>query len=70
MPRPGSFLFGLSANWSLNKDPKKVVDKLDAPIEKISLKDYYKLNLPNNRIGRKSNETLIKELEEAGFKVG
>ena len=38
-------------------------------IENISLKEYYKLNLPDNRIGRKSDETLIKELEEAGFKV-
>jgi len=37
--------------------------------EHISLKDYYRLNLPDNRIGRKSDETLIKELEEAGFGV-
>ena len=39
------------------------------PTEHISLKDYYRLNLPDNKIGRKSDETLIKELEEAGFKV-
>jgi hypothetical protein len=37
--------------------------------EQISLKDYYRLNLPNNKIGRKSDETLIKELKEAGFSV-
>jgi len=37
--------------------------------ERISLKDYYRLNLPDNKIGRKSDKTLIKELEEAGFKV-
>ena len=37
--------------------------------EHISLKDYYRLNLPENRIGRKSDATLIKELEEAGFGV-
>ena len=39
------------------------------PTEHISLKDYYRLNLPDNKIGRKSDETLIKELEESGFKV-
>ena len=39
------------------------------PTEHISLKDYYRLNLPDNKIGRKSDETLIKELEEAGFAV-
>ena len=38
-------------------------------IEEISLKDYYRLNLPDNKIGRKSDETLIKELKEAGFEV-
>ena len=37
--------------------------------EHISLKDYYRLNLPDNKIGRKSDKTLIRELEEAGFKV-
>lgn len=37
--------------------------------EEISLKDYYRLNLPDNKIGRKSDETLIRELKEAGFEV-
>jgi len=37
--------------------------------ESTSLKDEYRKNLPNNKIGRKSDATLIKELEEAGFKV-
>jgi len=35
----------------------------------INLKDYYRLCLPSNRIGRKSDKTLIKELKEAGFNV-
>ena len=39
-------------------------------VERISLKDYYRLCLPDNKIGRKSDATLIKELEDAGFKVG
>lgn len=43
--------------------------KKGEPIEHIPLKDYYRLNLPDNKIGRKSDETLTKELEEAGFKV-
>ena len=51
----------------INGIPVKEVDKEST--DHISLKDYYKLNFPDNRIGRKSDETLIKELEEAGFKV-
>jgi hypothetical protein len=39
------------------------------PKEHISLKEYYRLNLPDNKIGRKSDKTLTKELEEAGFSV-
>jgi len=44
-------------------------DDAEEDKERISLKDYYRLNLPWNKIGRKSDATLIKELEDAGFKV-
>jgi len=37
--------------------------------EQVSLKDYYRLNLPYNKIGRKSDKTLIRELKDAGFKI-
>lgn len=38
-------------------------------IEQIDLKDYYKLCFPDRKIGRKKEETLIKELKEGGFEV-
>jgi hypothetical protein len=38
-------------------------------IEEINIKDYYKLCFPNRKIGRKKEETLIKELKEGGFEV-
>ena len=44
-------------------------DDTEENTERVSLKDYYRLNLPWNKIGRKSDATLIRELEEAGFKV-
>lgn len=57
----------------INKIEVKVVPDNKTDIEDssehTSLKDYYKLKLPENRIGRKSDKTLIKELEEAGFSV-
>ena len=49
------------------EEDKEIVEQVDT--EHISLKDYYKLNLPDNKIGRKSDKTLIKELEDAGFSV-
>lgn len=49
------------------QEPNK--KSVEALTEHISLKDYYRLNLPDNKIGRKSDDRLIKELEEAGFKV-
>lgn len=51
------------------KAPVVKVEENEDLKERISLKDYYRLNLPDNKIGRKSDDTLIKELEEAGFKV-
>ena len=45
----------------------EIVEEVET--ERISLKDYYRLCLPENKIGRKSDDTLIKELEEAGYKV-
>ena len=45
------------------------VEEVEPEVENVSLKDYYRLNLPDNRIGRKSDETLIKELKDAGFSV-
>ena len=38
-------------------------------IESIDIKEYYKLCFPDRRIGRKKEETLIKELKNGGFEV-
>ena len=38
-------------------------------IEEIDIKEYYKLCFPDRRIGRKKEETLIKELKDGGFEV-
>lgn len=53
-------------------ESNKLSDKIDragVPVETIPLKEYYKLCFPDNRIGRKSDKTLIKELKEGGFEV-
>jgi hypothetical protein len=64
-----AFLNSLTKLDVAPKESIKEVESKEEDVERISLKDYYRLCLPDNKIGRKSEATLIKELEEANFKV-
>ena len=63
---------GLSKNSEVDLIDSIELDNIqqkDSDVILMELKEYYKLNFPDRRIGRKKEETLIKELKDAGFEV-
>ena len=55
-------------NWNeVSNNIKNDINSKNLPV--IPLKEYYKSKLPDKRIGRKGERTLISELKDAGFDV-